>query len=155
MSSGATVAAPRASLSARLTGAGEPFVVAQLHHPTVIALQAGDLGDAAARYWLEQDYLFLQEEIGVLTRLAWQAPRAHQHELLRLAWEVTEREIPGHRALSAPFGADLDHAAMGLTTLSYTRWLTGAAADYGTGLAALLSGLWGYSTLGQRLQVPA
>jgi len=43
---------------------------------------------------------------------------------------------------------------MGLTTLSYTRWLTDAAADYGTGLTALLSGLWGYSTLGQLLKVP-
>jgi thiaminase/transcriptional activator TenA len=44
---------------------------------------------------------------------------------------------------------------MGLVTRSYTRWLTDAAADYGIGLAALLSGLWGYSTLGQRLEVPS
>jgi thiaminase/transcriptional activator TenA len=142
------------ALTRRLFDAGQPFVEAQLRHPTVIALQAGELGGAAARYWLEQDYLFLHAEIGILTRLAWQAPRPHQRELLRLAWNVEEREIPAHRALSAPFGADLDHAEMGLTTLSYTRWLTDAAADYGTGLTALLSGLWGYSTLGQLLKVP-
>jgi thiaminase (transcriptional activator TenA) len=155
MSSQAPVGAGQGGLSELLMKAGEPFVAAQLRHPTVIALQTGGLDDAAARFWLEQDYLFLHEEIGVLTRLAWQAPREHQRELLRMACDVMEREIPGHRALSAPFGADLDHATMTLTTRSYTRWLTDAAADYGTGLAALLSGLWGYSTLGQRLQVPA
>jgi thiaminase/transcriptional activator TenA len=142
-------------LTRRLFEAGAPFVEAQLQHPTVTALQAGCLPDAAARYWLEQDYLFLQAEVGVLTRLAWQAPRQHQQELLRLAWNVVEREIPGHKALSAPFGPDFDQAEMGLVTRSYTRWLTEAAADYGIGLAALLSGLWGYSTLGQRLEVPS
>jgi thiaminase/transcriptional activator TenA len=142
-------------LSARLFEAGVPFVEAQLRHPAVTALQAGQLADSAARYWLEQDYLFLQAEIAVLTRLAWQAPRQHQEELLRLAWNVVEREIPSHKALSAQFSADLDHAEMALTTRSYTRWLTDAAADYGIGLAALLSGLWGYSTLGQRLEVPS
>ncbi len=142
-------------LTSRLFEAGAPFVEAQLQHSTVTALQAGQLADAAARYWLEQDYLFLQAEVGVLARLAWQAPRQHQEELLSLAWNVVEREIPGHKSLSAPFGADLDHAEMGLVTRSYTGWLTDAAADYGTGLAALLSGLWGYSTLGQRLEVPS
>jgi thiaminase/transcriptional activator TenA len=142
-------------LTGRLFEAGAPFVEAQLRHPTVTALQAGCLSEAAARYWLEQDYLFLQAEVGVLTRLAWQAPRQHQQELLRLAWNVMEREIPGHKALSTPFGPDFDQAEMGLVTRSYTRWLTDAAADYGIGLAALLSGLWGYSTLGQRLEVPS
>jgi thiaminase/transcriptional activator TenA len=158
MSSGPTGAAGGAGgggLTGRLFEAGEPFVEAQLRHPTVTAIQAGQLADAAARYWLEQDYLFLQAEVGVLTRLAWQAPRHHQRELLRLAWDVVDQEIPGHHALSGPFGADLDHAELDLVTRSYTRWLTDAAADYGTGLAALLSGLWGYSTLGQRLEVPA
>lgn len=144
-----------AGLTSRLFEAGAPFVEAQLRHPTVTALQAGTLTETAARYWLEQDYLFLQAEIAVLTRLAWQAPRQHQEDLLRLAWNVVEQEIPGHKSLSEPFGADLDHAEMSLVTRSYTRWLTSAAAEYGTGLAALLSGLWGYSTLGQRLELPS
>jgi thiaminase (transcriptional activator TenA) len=144
-----------AGLTGRLFEVGAPFVEAQLRHPTVVALQAGSLAEAAARYWLEQDYLFLQAEVAVLTRLAWQAPRQHQEDLLRLAWNVVDQEIPGHKSLSGPFGADLDHAEMGLVIRSYTGWLLGAAADYGTGLAALLSGLWGYSTLGQRLEVPA
>jgi thiaminase (transcriptional activator TenA) len=143
------------SLTSRLFEAGAPFIEAHLRHPTVIALQEASLPEAAASYWLEQDYLFLQAEIGVLTRLAWQAPRRHQEELLTMAWNVMDKSIPAHRSLSEPFGADFDHAEMGLVTRSYTGWLTDAAGDYGTGLAALISGLWGYSTLGQRLEVPA
>jgi thiaminase (transcriptional activator TenA) len=142
-------------LSRRLFEIGMPFVEAQLRHPTVQALEAGQLADPAARYWLEQDYLFLQEEIRVLTRLTWQAPRPHQADLLRLAWNVADEEIPNHRELSALFGADLDNAVMGPVTCSYTRWLIDAAADYGTGLTALLAGLWGYSTLGQRMALPS
>jgi thiaminase (transcriptional activator TenA) len=155
MSSARTGEADRGRLTERLSEAGAPFVDAQLRHPTVMAIQSGQLPDAAASYWLEQDYLFLQAEIGVLARLAWQAPRPHQGELLRLAWNVAEHEIPGHKAMCALFGADLDRAEMGPATRSYTRWLTDAAADYGVGLTALFSGLWGYSTLGQQLEVPA
>ena len=64
-------------------------------------------------------------------------------------------EIPGHRELCGLFGADLAGLTMAPVTRSYTRWLTDAAADYGTGLAALLSGLWGYSSLGQRMSLPS
>ena len=38
---------------------------------------------------------------------------------------------------------------------AYTSFLLDAAADYGTGLAALYPCMWGYSTLGQLLPVPA
>ncbi len=144
-----------AGFSKRLFEIGMPFVEAQLRHPTVQALQTGELADSGARWWLEQDYLFLQEEIRVLTRLAWQAPRQHQDDLLRLTWGVIDQEIPNHLAMCELFGADLDHAVMGLATSSYTHWLTETAADYGTGLTAMLSGLWGYSTLGARMALPA
>lgn len=146
--------ADHAGLTKQLFETGMPFVEAQLRHPTVRALEAGQLDDQAARSWLEQDYLFLHEEIRVLTRLTWQAPRDHQDDILRLAWNVIDQEIPNHREMSALFGADLDRAVMAPVTCSYTRWLTDAAADYGTGLTALLSGLWGYSTLGQRMALP-
>ena len=144
-----------AGLSQSLFEIGLPFIEAQSRHPTVRALEAGELADSAARYWLEQDYLFLQEEVRVLARLAWQAPRQHQDDLLRLAWGVIDQEIPNHREMCGLFDADLDHAEMGLATCSYTHWLMEAAADYGTGLTALLSGLWGYSTLGARMAVPS
>ena len=52
------------------------------------------------------------------------------------------------------FGAELDRAAKGSATYAYTAWLLDAAADYGIGMVALLSGLWGYSRLGQQMSVP-
>jgi len=120
----------------------------------VRALMAGSLTDAQARYWLEQDYLYLLDETRVLTRLAWQAPPAHRGELVDLAWNVIHEEIPKHIAMSKRFGADLDHAVKGPATSAYTAWLLDTAADYGVGMVALLSGLWGYSRLGQQMTVP-
>lgn len=144
-----------AGLAERMFVIGEPFIQAQLGHPTVRALEKGELPDAVARSWLAQDYLFLQEEVRVLTRLAWQAPRHHRDELLRLACNVVDQEIPNHRELCGWFGADLGDAVMGPVTSSYTRWLLDAAGDYGIGLTALLAGLWGYSILGQRMALPS
>lgn len=142
------------SLTHLLRSVGAPFIEAQLCHPTVQALQAGNLQKGLARYWLEQDFLFLHEEIRFLTRLTWQAPESHRAELLRLAWNVWNEEIANHREMSSPFQPDFDNAVMGTVTRSYTRWLLDTAADYDLGLTALYAGLWGYSTLGQRLTPP-
>lgn len=118
------------------------------------ALMQGRLSDAQARYWLEQDYLYLLDETRVLARLAWQAPLTHRADLISLAWSVIDEEIPKHIAMCRRFGADLDRAEKGPATSAYTAWLLDAAADYGIGMVALLSGLWGYSRLGQRMTVP-
>jgi len=115
----------------------------------------GSLTDAQARYWLEQDYLYLLEETRVLTRLAWQAPQSHRADLIDLAWNVIHEEIPKHITMCRRFGADLDRAVKGPATRAYTAWLLDAASNYGVGLVALLSGLWGYSRLGQRMSLPS
>jgi thiaminase (transcriptional activator TenA) len=120
----------------------------------VRALMHGTLTDAHARYWLEQDYLYLLDETRVLARLAWQAPATHRADLIDLAWNVIHEELPKHIAMCRRFGAELDRAEKGPATTSYTTWLLDTAADYGTGMVALLSGLWGYSRLGQRMTVP-
>jgi len=127
----------------------------ELEHPTVQDLTRGTLRDVQARYWLEQDYLYLLDEIRVLARLAWQAPIAHRADLIDLAWSVIHEEIPNHTIMCKHFEAALDTAVKGPATSAYTAWLLDAAGDYGVGLVALLSGLWGYSTLGQRMTVPA
>jgi len=121
----------------------------------VRALMRGSLTDAQARYWLEQDYLYLLDEVRVLARLAWQAPPDHRADLIDLAWTVIHEEIPKHVAMCQRFGAELDRAVKGPATRAYTAWLLDAAANYGVGLIALLSGLWGYSRLGQQMSVPA
>jgi thiaminase (transcriptional activator TenA) len=141
-------------LTARLSEAGMPIVTRHLQHPTVVALSRGDLPDSAARAWLAQDYLFLLDETRMLSRLAWQAPMNHRQDLIDLAWGVLHEEIPNHKEVCARFGADLEGARKSPECASYTSWLLESAADYGIGLVALLSGLWGYSTLGRLMQLP-
>lgn len=123
----------------------------QLAHPFVQGIAAGDLDAKAFRAWLEQDYLFLLDYVRVFSRLAWQAPDEHLGDLVDLAHETYHAEMDLHRALAAPFGADLDGAVKSPTCAAYTSFLLDSAADYGVGLAALLPCMWGYSQLGQRL----
>lgn len=143
------------SLSAHLQHLGAPFVEEQLGHPTVRGIAAGDLDERVFRSWLEQDFLFLQDYVRVFCRLAWQAPTAHLGDLVDLAHETLHGEMDLHRSLSAEFGADLDRAAKGPACVAYTGFLLDAAGDYGRGLAALLPCMWGYSTLGRRMPLPA
>jgi thiaminase/transcriptional activator TenA len=142
------------SLSATLIAKGRPRLDAQLAHPTVRGIAAGDLDPAVFRSWLEQDYLFLLDYVRVFCRLAWQAPDAHVGDLVDLAHATLHDELTLHRSLAEPFGADLDGARKGPACAAYTAFLLDAAADYGIGLAALLPCMWGYSTLGRLLPLP-
>lgn len=139
------------SIAAHLEAIGRPLLEEQLHHPTVQGIAAGTLDEGVFRSWLEQDYLFLLDYIRVFSRLAWQAPDDHVGDLVDLAHSTLHDELSLHRSLSEPFGADLDAAVKGPACASYTSFLLDAAADYGTGLAALYPCMWGYSTLGQLL----
>lgn len=143
------------SLAARLEAAGRPLLEEQLAHPTVRGIADGTLDPAVFRSWLEQDHLFLLDYVRVFSRLAWQAPADHLGDLVDLAHETFHGELALHRSLAAPFGADLDAATKGPACDAYTRFLLDAAADYGVGLAALYPCMWGYSTIGRLLPVPA
>lgn len=144
------------ALSDDLIALGTPLLDEQLDHPTVQGIARGDLDPAVFRSWLEQDYLFLLDYVRVFCRLAAQAPDDHVGDLVDLAHSTFHDELDLHRSLSAEFGADLEGASKGPACEAYTRFLLQAAAgDYGTGLAALLPCMWGYSTLGQRMSVPA
>lgn len=135
-------------ISADLHAIGRPMLDAQLAHPTVRGIAAGDLPEAVFRSWLEQDYLFLLDYVRVFSRLAWQAPDAHLGDLVDLAYATWHDELDLHRSLAAGFGADLDGAVKGPACAAYTAFLLESAADYGEGLAALYPCMWGYSTLG-------
>lgn len=139
------------SLSTHLESIGRPLLEEQLAHPTVRGIAEGTLDDAVFRSWLEQDWLFLHDYVRVFSRLAWQAPDGHLGDLVDLAHETLHGELELHRSLAAPFGAALDGAVKGPACAAYTGFLLDAAADYGTGLAALYPCMWGYSTLGQLL----
>ncbi len=143
------------SLASRLEAIGRPLLDEQLAHPTVRGIADGTLDRVVFRSWLEQDFLFLLDYVRVFSRLAWQAPDAHLGDLVDLAHETLHGELELHRSLAEPFGADLDGAVKGPACAAYTSFLLEAAADYGVGLAALYPCMWGYSTLGQLLPVPA
>jgi thiaminase/transcriptional activator TenA len=139
------------TLSDRLKARGMPTVRTQLEHPTVSGIARGDLDPDIFRSWLEQDYLFLLDYVRVFSRLAWQAPVEHLGDLVDLAHATWHDELSLHRELAAGFGADLDGAEKGPACVAYTAFLLDASAEYGTGLAALLPCMWGYSTLGRLL----
>lgn len=124
---------------------------AQLAHPTVRGIAAGDLPEPVFRSWLEQDHLFLLDYVRVFSRLAWQAPDGHLGDLVDLAHATWHEELDLHRSLAAGFGADLDGAVKGPACAAYTSFLLETAACYGEGLAALYPCMWGYSTLGRLL----
>ncbi|WP_182881878.1 TenA family protein [Microbispora sp. H10949] len=138
-------------ISADLHAIGRPMLDAQLAHPTVRGIAAGDLPEPVFRSWLEQDYLFLFDYVRVFSRLAWQAPDGHLGDLVDLAHATWHEELDLHRSLAAGFGADLDGAVKGPACAAYTSFLLEAAAGYGEGLAALYPCMWGYSTLGRLL----
>ncbi|GAA4198758.1 TenA family protein [Microbispora amethystogenes] len=138
-------------ISADLHVIGRPMLDAQLAHPTVRGIAAGDLPEPVFRSWLEQDYLFLLDYVRVFSRLAWQAPDGHLGDLVDLAHATWHEELDLHRSLAAGFGADLDGAVKGPACAAYTSFLLEAAAGYGEGLAALYPCMWGYSTLGRLL----
>lgn len=142
------------TLSERLQATGLPLLHEQLVHPTVVGIARGDLPESTFRSWLEQDYLFLLDYVRVLARLAWQAPRPHLGALVDLAHSTWHDELDLHRSLAAESGADLEHARKGPACSAYTEFLLEAAAEYATGLAALLPCLWGYSSLGRMLPRP-
>ncbi len=139
------------SLSTRLKQLGRPLLLEQLAHPVVRGIGSGRLDPEVFRAWLEQDYLFLLDYVRVFSRLAWQAPAGHLADLVDLAHSTLHDELRLHRELAVPFGADLAGARKSAECSAYTAFLLEAAADYGSGLAALLPCMWGYSQLGQRL----
>lgn len=138
-------------ISADLHAIGRPMLDAQLAHPTVRGIAAGDLPEPVFRSWLEQDYLFLLDYVRVFSRLAWQAPDGHLGDLVDLAYATWHDELDLHRSLSAEFGADLGGAVKGPACAAYTSFLLESAANYAEGLAALYPCMWGYSTLGRIL----
>ncbi|HKY60252.1 MAG TPA: thiaminase II [Gemmatimonadota bacterium] len=130
---------------------------AQLEHPFVRGIAAGDLDESVFRRWVVQDYRYLIEFARVL---AWGAAKADR--LASMAWYATaldltlNTEMDLHRSYAARFGisaAELEAAEMWPTNRAYTDFLvrTAAGGDPDELTAALLPCVWGYAWIGQRL----
>jgi thiaminase/transcriptional activator TenA len=140
-----------------LFAAARPLWKAQLEHPFVRGIAAGDLAPEVFRRWVVQDYLYLKEFARVF---AWAAAKADR--LASMAWYAaaldltlnTEMEL--HRAYAARFGIsaeELEAGEMWPTTRAYTDFLirTSADGDQAELVAALLPCAWGYAWIGRRL----
>ncbi|HET9582385.1 MAG TPA: thiaminase II [Gemmatimonadota bacterium] len=145
------------AFSDELFAAARPIWEAQLEHPFVQGIAAGDLDEDVFRRWVVQDYLYLKEFARVF---AWAAAKADR--LASMGWYAaaldltlnTEMEL--HRTYAARFGIsarDLEAGGMWPTTRAYTDFLVRTAADGDLAelVAALLPCAWGYAWLGGRL----
>jgi thiaminase/transcriptional activator TenA len=135
----------------------EELVETTLDHPMVARLGDGTLEEAPFRYWVRQDYVYLQEYCRVFAYGAARAP-----DLDRLAAfadllsETVHTEMDLHREYAAAFGiseADLAATAPSPTTRAYTDFLvrTAATGTFGDLVAALLPCMWGFNEVGERL----
>lgn len=130
---------------------------AQLAHPFVRGIAAGDLDEKVFRRWVVQDYLYLGEFARVF---AWGAAKVDRLESMgwyAAALDLTlNTEMELHRSYAARFGisaAELEAGEMWPTNRAYTDFLVRTAADGDLTelVAALLPCVWGYAWIGKRL----
>lgn len=140
-----------------LHAAARPLWEAQLEHPFVRGIGAGDLDPDLFRRWVLQDYLYLKEFARVFAWAAAKADRLDSMSWYAAVLDLTlNTEMDLHRAYAARFGIppeDLEAEPMWPTTRAYTDFLVRTAADGDMAelVAALLPCAWGYAWLGERL----
>ena len=126
-----------------------------MSHPFVRGLEDGSLDEAAFRFYIRQDYLFLIDYARLLSIGAARAPRlADMQKFAALACSVLETEMDLHRTFAASWGVDDLHAvAAGPATAAYCNFLLRVASlgDYSELAAAVLPCMWTYAEIGAAL----
>ncbi len=126
-------------------------------HPFVTGIGDGTLPEAAFRFYVRQDYVFLIDYGRLLALGAARAPRLEwMRRFAALAQSILETEMDLHRAYAAAWaiGADeLEAEEPAPATAGYVDFLlrTAALGDFGELAAALLPCMWGYAEIGERL----
>jgi thiaminase/transcriptional activator TenA len=145
------------SVSASLRAAAAPVWDASLAHPFVRGLGDGTLDEAAFRWYIRQDYLFLIDYGRLLSLGAARAPRvAWMRRFAGLALSVLETEMALHREFAFRWGvslAELEHQRAAPATAAYCDFLlrTAALGDFGELAAAVAPCMWGYAEIGSAL----
>jgi thiaminase/transcriptional activator TenA len=145
------------SFSDRLRAAGDDVWARQHAHPFVTGIADGTLPEAAFRYYVRQDYLFLIDYGRLLALGAVRAPRLEwMRRFATLSQAILESEMDLHRAYAASWGidsAELEAERPAPATSGYTDFLlrTAALGDFAELAAALLPCMWGYAEIGERL----
>jgi thiaminase/transcriptional activator TenA len=126
-------------------------------HPFLAALHDGTLEQKKFRYFLGQDFRYLEDFARALLHLAAKAP---DPGALRTIWRhvgtVFEVEAALHQDLTAALGGDaesLRHAPRGDATEGYVDFLLHQAAhgDFASGVIAVLPCYWIYREVGLEL----
>ena len=139
----------RDSLFSRLVVAAGPAWVAYTRHEFVLRLAAGDLPEAAFRYYLVQDYLFLVHFARAWGLAVYKSDTiAEMRRAQRLVAATLEVEIGLHLEYCRGWGlseAALAEAPEAPATIAYTRFvldrgLAGDRLDLETALAPCIIG---------------
>jgi thiaminase/transcriptional activator TenA len=141
----------------KLRTAAAPIWRAQLDHPFVRGIAAGDLDPKRFEHWVRQDYLFLIEYCRLFGLAAARAPDlATLAAFADLLQSTARTEMDLHRRLAAELGitaAELETEEMAPTTRAYTDFLirTAATGEFAELCAALLPCMWAFSEIGASL----
>ena len=115
------------AFSDTLLAEAEPVWAAQYDHPFVTELAAGTLDPDAFRYWVEQDYRYLQDYADVFSLAA---ASAHDEEtttrLAATAHRILADEMDLHRSFAAEYDlapTDLEAVEKSPTCQAYTDHL--------------------------------
>jgi thiaminase/transcriptional activator TenA len=143
------------SVSAQLRAAAAPAWDAAVSHPFVRGLGDGSLPEAAFRFYIRQDYLFLIDYGRLLALGAARAPRLEwTRRFAGLAQSVLETEMGLHREFAARWGVEeLEATRPAPATTAYGNFLlrTSALGDFAELAAALLPCMWTYAEIGAAL----
>ena len=144
-----------ARFSATLRAASEPVWKAIRAHPFLHELQAGTLSEETFRFYICQDYLFLEGFARAVAIALSKAPDAETLHLLSKRVPVpVEREL--HKSLFSRLGmdeAEAEQAELAPTTRAYINHLlsTATLGSVGDAAAALLPCPWSYHEIGQQV----
>ena len=140
-----------------VTDVTDPIWDAIAAHPMVERLGAGTLEEEPFRYWVEQDYRFLENYCRVFAHGAARAPDLRRlRTFAELLHSTAEEEMDLHRAYAGDFGvseAELEAVTPSPTTRAYTDFLVRNAATgaFGDVVAVLLPCMWGFNETAERL----
>jgi thiaminase/transcriptional activator TenA len=130
---------------------------ATVEHPMLRELGAGTLDEEPFRYWVRQDYYYLQEYARVFALGATKAPDIERMGRFATLLDGTlNSEMEFHRSYASAFGltpAELEATKPSPTTRAYTDFLvrTAALGAFGDVVAALLPCMWGFNETAERL----
>jgi thiaminase/transcriptional activator TenA len=129
---------------------------AAVGHPFVRGVEDGTLPEAAFRFYIRQDYLFLIDYGRLLSLGAARAPRlSWMRRFAALASSVLETEMELHRSFAAEWGVtDLSAVRVEPATAGYCDFLLRVASlgDFSELAAAVLPCMWTYAEIGASLR---